>query len=604
MTPTEILIALSGIAVVGMAAQWIAWRLRLPSILLLLVAGLLAGPLTGLLDPNLLLGDMLHPLVSLGVAVILFEGGLTLDLRELRQVGRSVLGLCTIGVASTWALATLGAHWIAGLPWELALLFGAILTVTGPTVVGPLLRTVRPRGRVGPILKWEGLVADVIGATLAVLVMRGVLEPEMHGMGPVLGTLTSLLWTVFVGAAAGFVGALVLGFPLRRHWIPDDLQSPVTLGLVLGVFTGADRLAHESGLLAVTLMGALLVNQRRTPIRHIIEFKENLRVLLISSLFVVLAARVEFAQLFPVDLGAVAFVAFLIVLVRPISVWLASLGSGLARREVAFIAWMAPRGVVAAAVSALFAAQLEQRFPNDASRLASLAILVIIGTVLVYGLTAGPLAQRLGLSDPDPQGCLLAGGGAFALTLARAIQAAGLPVVLMDTNRAHVAQARLDGLTAVWGSVLAEDAAEEVPLGGIGRLLALTPNDEVNALAALHFSELFGRKEVYQLAARVGPGKSETSGALRGRSLFAEDAHFEALEGRVLAGATIKTTTLTSEFDYTAFRALHGARSLPLLQITKGGRLEVFTSDEAPEAEAEGTLVYLLDPPPVGAEAA
>jgi hypothetical protein len=295
--------------------------------------------------------------------------------------------------------------------------------------------------------------------------MRGVLEPEMHGMGPVLGTLTSLLWTVFVGAAAGFVGALVLGFPLRRHWIPDDLQSPVTLGLVLGVFTGADRLAHESGLLAVTLMGALLVNQRRTPIRHIIEFKENLRVLLISSLFVVLAARVEFAQLFPVDLGAVAFVAFLIVLVRPISVWLASLGSGLARREVAFIAWMAPRGVVAAAVSALFAAQLEQRFPNDASRLASLAILVIIGTVLVYGLTAGPLAQRLGLSDPDPQGCLLAGGGAFALTLARAIQAAGLPVVLMDTNRAHVAQARLDGLTAVWGSVLAEDAAEEVPLG-------------------------------------------------------------------------------------------------------------------------------------------
>lgn len=598
MNSETILASLVLIAVVGVSAQWIAWRLHLPSILLLLIGGVAIGPVAGWLDPDLLFGDLLHPLVSLAVAVILFEGGLTLEVKELRSVGQAVLRLATIGVAITWALAAAGAHWIAGLAWPLAILFGAIMTVTGPTVIQPLLRHIQPKGHVGPVAKWEGIVGDVIGATLAVLVFHAVIDGLTFQGGAASHTMLGLLKTLGVGLLMGAAGMLILAPPLRRHWIPDALQSPFVLALVLGVFALSNSISHESGLLAVTLMGFLLANSRHPHIGHIVEFKETLRTLLLSSLFVVLAASLSLEELRATSLGSVAFVAFLILVVRPIAVFAATYGSEISLKETLFLSWLAPRGVVCAAVASLFGTQLADPAQTGgialegAATLSTLAFLVIIATVSVYGLTAKALARRLGLAEAAPQGCLLVGAGRLGVQLADVLQKAEVAVVLVDTNRKAIVDAKLAGLPAVAGSILSEDANDRVPLGGIGKLLALTPNDEVNALCALHFQEQFGRASVFQLPPR-GAHRDHTSEELRARELFAANADFDFIEGCLDAGARVRATTLSDSFGFAEYLAEH-ADALPLMRLAPDGQLTVFTSESKPTAAPGDQLVSLL----------
>jgi len=593
MSAESLLVRLAAVIVLGVGAQWIAWRLRLPSILLLLLVGLAAGPGYELLPVDAMFGrELVSPLVSLAVAVILFEGGLSLNLRELTQIGRTLGQLIVVGVLVTWGLASAAAHYAAGLPWEISLLLGAILTVTGPTVVGPLLRHVRPRGQVGPIANWEGIVADVIGATLAVLVFHALKEGGFgrDELGP---TALGLLSTLGAGALTGLVGAWALYHALRRHWVPDALQAPVVLAVVLGVYTLSDRWQHESGLLAVTLIGFVLGNQHRVPVGHIIAFKENLRTLLLSALFIVLAARVNLDDLRAVGGGEVLFVVLLVVVIRPVAVALGTLGTNLPRSERAFLAFLAPRGVVAAAVSALFGAQLD--LPG-AERLAPLTFLVIIVTVSCYGLAAPPLARRLRLAEANPQGALVIGAGPFARALAQALQQASIPAVLIDSNRLAIGEARLAGLTGVYANALDEAAIERLPLGGLGRVLALTPNDEVNSLAVLHYTELFGRRHAYQLAPRPGGRTEGTSSDLRGRTLFGAEVTFGELSRRLRAGFEIRATTLSEAFDLEAWRAHHGAEAVPLLRINAEGRLTVLT-DEAPVDVSKGETLIGLVPP-------
>tara|TARA_R110002072_G_scaffold19443_48_gene72161 strand:+ start:12555 stop:14342 length:1788 start_codon:yes stop_codon:yes gene_type:complete len=591
MDTHTLILTLGGLAVAGMASQWLAWRLHLPSILVLLLVGLAAGPMTGWVDPDLMLGNLLQPLVSLAVAVILFEGGSTLDLRELKTIGGAVLRLCTIGVLVTWTLATVAGMILADLPLELAILLGAILTVTGPTVVGPLLNHVRPKGDIGPVLKWEGIVADVIGATLAVLVLHAIADtgPDSGAGSVVVGVLK----TSAIGAVVGFLGAYALVIPLQRHAIPDHLQSPVTLGFVLGVFALADHLQAEAGLLAVTLMGVVMSNQRRVSVRHIVEFKENLRVLLISALFLVLAARVELDDLKALTPGSFAFLAALIFIVRPAATAVSLWKAGFSRQEQIFAGWMAPRGVVAAAVAALFATRLEG-IVEGAEALPSLAFLVIIGTVLVYGLTASPLARRLGLSEEDPRGCLLVGGGPFGEALARTLQAQDIRVVIADTNRKRIARLRLEGLRAVWVDVVADHAVERIPMGGLGRMLAMTPNDEVNRLATMNFVEFFGRAGVFQLTAG---GNEDGAAEMRGRPLFG-GLGFAELNRRMAAGAQIKATPLSPEFLLSDLNAIHGNNSVPLMTLAQGGKLSVLEEDPSGELPDGTVLIHLVDVEP------
>lgn len=596
LLPEPAILEITAIIVLGIGAQWLAWRIQLPSILLLLLFGFLAGPVTGYLDPNHLLGDLLLPIASISVAVILFEGGLSLNVLDLSQIRNVLVKLISLGVLVTWIIGSAAAYFLVGLQLKLSLLLGAILVVSGPTVVLPLLRHVRPLGDVSSILRWEGIVVDPVGAMLAVIVFEAV-TAQSFGSSKFL-VISTVLKTVAIGSLLGIAGAGIVTFLLRRHWIPDYLQNPVTLMLVVTTFTVSNILENESGLFTVTVMGVALANQKIVSVRHIIEFKENLRTLLLSSLFILLAARLDFHQLVDIGPPELFFLATLILVGRPAAVAVSTLGSHLNWRERVFLAWMAPRGIVAAAVTSVFALQMREAGFDQAERLVPLAFLVIVGTVVIYGLTAAPLSRWLQVAGSKNRGFLILGAHAWARDIAAALQEEGTPVRLIDTNRGNVAQARLAGLQAFYGNVLAADIVEELDLEDVGHLMALTSNDEVNSLATLHFTEMFGRSEVYQLAVeRNGDGEKESlSHHLLGRQLFGREFTYRNLAGRFAAGATIKKTSLTEEFSFEDYRARYGDDAVALFVISAEGLINVVTDVSQAAPTAGETVISLAKP--------
>jgi NhaP-type Na+/H+ or K+/H+ antiporter len=591
-----LMIASAGIVVLGITAQWLAWRLHLPAILLLLLTGIIAGPLTGFLDPDVLFGPFLQPAVSLSVAIILFEGGLSLNLHELREIGRVLYALISVGTAVTWGLITMTAYAVLGLPLPIATLLGAILVVTGPTVIGPLLRHIRPVKNVASLLRWEGIVIDPIGAVLAVLVFEVI---QARHFGEALASIgASLFRTISIGMIVGMACAWILSQMIRRYWIPEFLQSPVTLMTALGAFVGSNHFQSESGLLTVTVMGVVLANQPRVQIRQIREFKENLRVLLISSIFIVLAARLKIADMKIIGLEHFVFLAMLIALVRPVAVYLSTLGSGMKRNERAYLALLAPRGIVAAAVSTIFASRLSEGGFPEAAVIEPITFFVIIATVAFYSILAHPLAIRLKVARSDQQGVLIAGAQDWARAMAKALKDQGILVRLIDSNWKNVTTARQEGLSADLGNILSEDIKDEIDLEGIGRIFAMTSNDRVNALAAMNFMELFGKTEVYQLDL-LGDESSYSesiSESLRGRILFKRAMNHAALSYRYASGWRIRTTGLTPQFGYQEFLALHGQAAVPLLLITETGKLAVFTEESKPAPRPGHVLISMTGP--------
>ena len=591
---------LAGLAialVLAIGAQWLAWRIRLPAILLLLLFGVVAGPIarsfgwaSPLLDPTYLASDVLLPFVSVAVAIILFEGGLTLSLREVRNVGAVVRNLVTVGVLVTWVVATLAAYLIIGMEFRVAVLLGGILTVTGPTVVGPLLRHVRPHGATSAILKWEGIVIDPIGATLAVLVFEFIVAGDAS-QGLALAARNVVL-TLLTGGVLGVLGGLLIARLVRYHWVPDFLHNPVALMCVVVGFAASDLIQPESGLFTVTLMGIVLANRRGVDVGHILEFKENLRVLLISMLFIVLAGRLSMDDLASIDLRAIGFVLVLIVVARPLGVLASTVGAPLSWGEKAFLAWMAPRGIVAAAIASVFSIQLGAAGIAGAEQLVPVTFCVIVVTVAVYGLTALPVALRLGIASPNPQGLLIVGAYEWARDLAKLLQDRSIDVVLADTNRARTNAARMAGLRAYNTNILSEVADDQVELGGVGRVLAVTSNDGVNALIAQHFAHEFGRQNVYQLSGRLN-ARDDLAEHLRGRSLFAPDLHFWELERRCSQGAGVKATGITETFTFQDFRAAYGPQLACLLILHRDGRVTVCAADVEPVAKSGDTIVHL-----------
>lgn len=594
----NVLTGIALIVVLAITAQWGAWRIKLPSILLLLTAGFIAGPVLNLVDPDTLLGDLLFPLVSLAVGLIMFEGALGLRFAHIANVRTALRNLLTIGMLTTWVLSAVAAHFILRFDWPLAVLLGAILVVTGPTVIGPLLRHVKPIGPTGPILRWEGILIDPIGATLGLLVFEFILAGTLRDATTT--TFLNLARTIVVGSASGLLGAGLVYMLLRRYLVPDYLHNPLTLMIVIAIFALADAGQHESGLLAVTVMGIALANQKRVPVRHIIEFKENLGVLLIGTLFILLAARLELADLTLLGGEIILFVVFLLLLVRPLSIFLSTLGSTLTWQDRTFLAWMAPRGIVAAAVTSIFALRLEEQGFEDARLLVPVMFSVIVGTVAVYGLTALPFARWLGVAHKTPpSGAIIVGAHEWARRIGSALQEAGFFVMMVDTNYGNVQQARMEDLPTHYGSVLDETSLEDIDLNGIGRLLAMTSNDEVNALAALHAIEAFGRADVYQLPLRRRETlpDQEVPGHLHGRFLFSEQATFARLANMYENGAVIKATPLSKEFDYAAFKRLYGDSAIPLfLADPTNKRLSIFTTD-TPLTPTAGQVIISMAMP-------
>ncbi len=577
----------------GAASQWLAWRLRFPSILVLLVVGFVAGPVTGLFKPDEVLGSLTFPFVSLAAAIVLFEGGLTASWEEIRGVATPVRRLIVFGVPITWLVLTAAGHFLLGLRFELALLLGAILVVTGPTVIGPLLRHARPRGAVGPVLKLEGIINDPIGAILAVLVFQGIKAEEVEGAFSVVGTgiLKAAALSSFLGFAAAF-----LFVRFRKHdLLPAFLHNAIVIPFVLVVFALANWIQAESGLLAVTVMGVALASQREVDMEPSLEFTEHARILLISVLFILLTARMELTDITGLPLSTLGFVAVAIFVARPLSVWLSTPRSGLNKRERVFLSAMAPRGVVAAAVSSLFALELTGAGYEDAKLLMPVTFSVIALTVLASGLSAVPLTKWLGLAQSQPQGVLILSAGQVAQTIGRALDDRGVRVLLVDADAAKVEQATRHGLEAHRGAILSRRMLRNLDLDGIGHFLALSPNDDINTLAATHFRGLFGEANVYQVqpgSALEGP-RPGYAGELRAQNV-AGGATFDQLEALVAGGAVVTTVSKADVSTLEGLRDQLGADAAPLFSVGEEGEVAFAAgSDGLPESDE---LVVLCPP--------
>lgn len=580
------------LVIVAVGVTWLAGRLHVPSILLLIAIGFAVGPGFRLIDPDALFGEVLTPAVSLAVGIILFEGGLSLRIREIEGHQRVIWMLVTVGVVVTWMIGAAAAVMFTDLGLGGSFLLGSILVVSGPTVVGPILRSVRPSRTVSSILKWESIFIDGIGAMVAVLTFDVVLI-GFAGESP-LSVFLEVLAFVVVGVASGAVVAASAVVPLRRHWVPEQLLSLFGLAAALLAFTVSNIVVDESGLLATTVLGLYLANHRRIKTEQIIRFSEVVRVLLIGVLFIVLTARLTREDLSNIGFGVIGLVFALVFIARPLAVAVSTWRSGLPKSARRLLAGVAPRGIVAASVASVFALELESAGYEGAESLVPLTFAVILATVIIYGIGAGPLARKLGLAESNQQGVLIVGAGPVEQAIAKALHESGIAVVVATTNRSDEHRVRMDGYRTFYGNILHEDVDLELELTGIGRLLALTPNDGVNTLACQRFAELFGGSETYQLSEGPLPPGIESS-RQGGRTLFADDLGYERLRHELEAGTTMRRTQLSDTFTIEDLEADEPA--VRPVFVVRNGRLSVVTAGGARKTISnlakDDTLVWI-----------
>ena len=588
---------LSAVVFTGIICQWVAWRVKLPAILFLLLAGVMAGPAFGLLNSDALFGDLLFPFISLSVAIILFEGSLTLQYHQIVKLKRVVQSLISVGVLITWLITATVTRFALNFPWGLALLFGAITVVTGPTVIIPMLRTIRPKASVANILRWEGIVIDPIGATLAVLVYEFILAGSD---GDAVGhTIMAFGLLVGLGLSLGSITGYLYGLILRNHWIPEYLHNVATLGVVFMVFALSNHLQHESGLLTVTVMGIWLANMKEVPVEEILDFKESLSILLITVLFIVLAARLDVHML--MTLGWPAIFVFLAIqfLTRPLSVMVASLGSSLTWPERHLLAWIAPRGIVAAAISALFAIKLETAGFAQAGMLVPLTFVVIIGTVIFQSATAGPIATWLGVSETEPKGILVIGANHIALAIATQLNGEGFKCLLVDSSWNKISNARMEGLDTYFGEPVSEHAERNLDLIGIGKMIALSSRGSLNTLACMHYRMELGYTSVFALQGNENgdvTDTSKTSSSRCGCLLFGSKITYSSLDGLFSKGWVLSKTGLTETFRYDDYLQRYSSGIVPMFAITPKGKLQVFTTDKAILPQPGWSVISLVPP--------
>lgn len=569
---------LAGIAVIGVVAQWLAWAFRVPAILFLLLFGLTLGPVTSFLDPDALLGDLLFPVVSLSVAVILFEGAMTLHFKDLKGLGKVVRNLCSIGMFATFAVIALSAYWILDLDWRVAAVLGAILVVTGPTVIAPLLNSMRPTQDIDRILRWEGIIIDPIGALFAVLIFEAVIliNPDEIFSHTLIALARTLGVGLTIGVAAGWLTALLI----RREWLPNQLHKFGVLSLVLITSTASNYLSEESGLLAVTVFGMWLANQDDIDTESILDFKEDLSVILISTLFILLAARLQLNDILNLDLSVILFLVVVIFVARPLNIFLSTMGSDLSLRSKILLSWIAPRGIVAAAVGSVFALSMVDAGILDAQVIVPLTFMVIIVTVVLNSLTAAPFAKMLGVQQPEPSTILLIGANHVARAIAKGLQEQDIPVYLSDPSWEHCKKARMEGFPCYYGNAQSQHAELFLPLASISKVLAVSPNRHNNALGVQHFAHAYSKDRVFSLRSSDNHAKAnqDSSTFLSRQILFGDKGKFMDLSLLVINGGKVKGTLLTEEFNWAEYQAYHHS-AIPLFIITEDGDLKIVTDD-------------------------
>ena len=595
VTGTEALNPMEAFAIVGVAgvgAQWLAWRFRMPGIVLMLAAGLILGPVTGIFVPERDIGDLLRPMISLAVAVILFEGGLTLNFQQLGDARPVVLRLVFPGALLGWLFSALALNLVAGLGWEASIVFGGIMIVTGPTVIAPLQRQARLQTRPAQALHWEAIVNDALGALAAVFAMLVVLVRHAHldELGAAWVLVRGVAFAGLLGLAGGYgiVGAF------RRNLVPEYMKVPVLFVTVIVVFAGADAVLHESGLLSVTIMGLVIANAKLPSYSEIYRFKESATILLVSGVFILLAAGIEFQTLQMLDWRALVFVLVVMLVVRPATVLISLIGTGLPWREKLLIALTGPRGVVLVAVSGVFGARLVADGFQDGAMLVPLAFALVVATVVLNGFTLAPMARALGLTAGERPGLMIAGGSAFATGLAKALEKADVNVLIADPNRAHLQTARATGVPYFHGDILSEAAEDSIEFIAYTTLLAASDNDAHNTLVATDLAPELGRDAIWQLARQKEEIARHALPSQLGGQAIHGNRTLEQYLDLMAAGWVFRTTRLTEEYTLEAWRAAR-PEVIPLVVVNRG-KLQ-FVANPARIEGRPGTRIVSMIPP-------
>lgn len=579
----------------GIAAQVLAARLRIPAIVLLLALGFLGGPVFGLLHPSRDFGENLRPLIGLAVAIVVFEGGLALDFRELRASGEGILRLTAFALPVNFVLGAVAAHLIGGMLWGPSAVFGAILVVTGPTVILPLLRHARLARRSAAFLKWEAIVNDPVGAILTAVVIE-ILVGVPHGAGetPAVALALHLAEGVVVAGGLGVGFAVAVAWAFRRDLVPETLKTPVLLALALVAYVVPNLLMHEAGLIGATVFGIVLANRHVPGLGELRRFKEALVVLLVSCLFVVLTADLDLGVLGKLSLPILSLTVAVLFVVRPAAIWLATLGSDLSRRERLFVGWIGPRGIVAAAVAGLAGPRLSDAGYAGGDLIQPTVFAVIVATVILHGFSLGPLARRLGLSTAtEVQRIAVVGASPWASDMVITLHRAGVPVVLVDTYPGALHAARDAGVPTMQAELLSRHAEEGLADHPPDHLLAVTRDGLYNALVCTRLAPEIGRERVYQLAPSADHLLHEDTGVsrdTRGKILGDGKFDFDALAGRHEAGW---------RFDVVPADAGTQPYVNALLIIKTNGAIEFLSVDNERAAPDEGDRKLILTAPNV-----
>ncbi|MCC4256367.1 MULTISPECIES: cation:proton antiporter [Sphingomonadaceae] len=583
------------IGIFGIGAQWIAWRTGWPAIALMLAAGVISGPVLHLINPEHVFGELLEPMVSVAVALILFEGGLSLNFRELRKTDGAVTRLVLLGAPIGWILGAVACFYVAGLVWPVAILFAGILVVTGPTVVLPLLRQSNVAARPRAILKWEAIVNDPVGALLGVVTYE-YLRRAGEG-GSLASVIFALVAAAVVAGLIGWLAAKALGWAFPRGHVPEYLKAPVLLVAVIGVFVLSNAIQQETGLLAVTVMGVALANMRLDSLRDIQPFKENVTVLLISGVFVILSASLDFEALRQFEWRFLAFLLVLMFLVRPATVLISLAFTKVPWNERLLVAWIAPRGIVAVAISGLFALRLDRLGYSDGSILVTLSFAVVVATILFHGFSIRPVARLLKVTGGAERGLLIVGATPFSLELATQLRQLEVPVTIADNSWQRLSPARHAGIPTYHGEILSEATDERLDLAQFQVLAATTDNEAYNALVCTEFAPEIGRDNVYQLGdASNDEDPRALPESLRGRALFSAGHGVEDIIQREEQGWTFRKTRISEQFDFDAAKASLSEGGDMLLLLRKSGALRFFTHASRPTPQPGDTILTYVPP--------
>jgi NhaP-type Na+/H+ or K+/H+ antiporter len=598
------------IGTLGIGAQWLAWRLQKPAIVLMAIAGLIFGPLIGALlgisslapihsmletlrlNPQEDFGNLYRPMIGIAVAIILFEGGLNLRFKDLGDSAKAVGRMVFLAAPIAWILGAGLTHYVVGLSWDISAMVGGLFVVTGPTVIMPLLRQAHLKSRPANVLKWEGIVNDPVGALFAVGGYEFIRFSQMGASIPL--AMAKLVGAAVFGGIIGVVSGYGLAWAFRRGHIPEYLKAPIVLAWVLLIYVLANTLAEETGLLAVTALGMTMANTKYASMVEMRRFKENIAIILVSGIFVILTATLtpEILTAFVTDWKVIAFVLGMMLFVRPVAVMVSTLWSGLNWRESLLISFIAPRGVVAVAVAGLFAAELQVLGRGDeGAYFIPLAFALVFATVGFAGFFIAPLSKALGLASGSGNGVLIVGANPWSLGLARALKDMDINVLVADTNWRRLRAARLEGHTTFYGEVLSENADYSLDHSAFNHLIAATPNDAYNALVCVEFAPELGRHRVFQVSGQEGADENEDSIAFtsRGRMLSTRGRSFDALTRDWWSGWRFRVTRLTEDYKLSDLYEARGDDTDIILSVRPDGSLDFLQPGQ--ESRAEGTTV-------------